>query len=615
MRIQKLLSLLGLGLIALSPNIVTAQGTVTDQYGTEILMDVLPPETQGKVYDTRSVLDSGGGEGPLKVDKLGRFTLGDQGQSQSDEYLVNRMLGVVLLPRPGDVRSDGWPGVEGIWHDFDQFPREVGLVLQNYLGKPVSLSSLDQMVREVIVAYREGDRPVVDVLLPEQDITSGVVQLVVIESQLARVRVEGVDVDTEEFIRAQMRVRKGEVIRGSEVLRDLAWINRSPYRKVDMAYAPGYEFGTTDIILKPTTGRMNWFYVGYEDSGVDFLGPDRLIFGFNWGDVFGDDRSLSYQFTSDLDFEHVRGHSMVYTQNLPWRHWLTVLASYVSVHSDPIALGGGAFLNSDGTNTQLSARYGIPLEGKNNSTREMDFGFDWKSNGNNLEFGGALAGLVANPTANTRVEIFQFSLGYKETIQHKRGVSQFDIRGVYSPGNFNDHNSDAQFTLARFGSSADYFYGNASFEHQHRLREDWSTRLKVTGQVASRNLQASEQLGAGGYDTIRGFDSRIVRGDHGFWGTFELYTPELSIGRISDWENETDSLRFLAFFDAASLGNETLLPGEAGEQQIASVGIGARWKYSDWFTFRMDYGYPIITDNVVGADESGRFHVGATATF
>ncbi len=356
MRIQKLLSLLGLSLIALSPNIVTAQGTVTDQYGTEILMDVLPPETQGKVYDTRTVLDSGGGEGPLKVDKLGRFTLGDQGQSQSDDYLVNTMLGVVLLPRPGDVRSDGWPGVEGIWHDFEQFPREVGLVLQNYLGKPVSLSSLDQMVREVIVAYREGDRPVVDVLLPEQDITSGVVQLVVIESQLARVRVEGVDVDTEEFIRAQMRVRKGEVIRGSEVLRDLAWINRSPYRKVDMAYAPGYEFGTTDIILKPTTGRMNWFYVGYEDSGVDFLGPDRLIFGFNWGDVFGDDRSLSYQFTSDLDFEHVRGHSMVYTQNLPWRHWLTVLASYVSVHSDPIALGGGALLNSDGTNTQLSAR-------------------------------------------------------------------------------------------------------------------------------------------------------------------------------------------------------------------------------------------------------------------
>ena len=617
MRTRKLLHLLGLCLIAQSPAFVGAQQTVTDQYGTEILMDVLPTQTQNKVDSTRRVLQSGGGEGPLEVDKLGRFHLdsgnGLGGTAKSDEYLVNQLLGIVLLPRPGDVRSDGWPGVEGIWHDFDDFPREVGLVLQNYIGKPVSLASLDKMVKEVIVAYREGDRPVVDVLLPEQDITSGVVQLVVIESKLARVRVEGVDTDTEEFIRGQMRVKKGEVIRASDVLRDLAWINRSPYRKVDLAYAPGYEFGTTDIILKSSASRTNWFYVGYEDSGVDFLGPDRLILGFNWGDVFGKDKSLSYQFTSDLDFEHVRGNSLVYTQSLPWRHWITVLASYVEVNSDPIPLAGGTFINSNGNNIQLSGRYGIPLDGKANRSREMDIGFDWKSNGNNLEFGGPLT--VVNPNNRTRVEIFQFSLGYKETIQHKRGVSQFDIRGVWSPGNFNNFNSDSQFALARALSSADYFYGTVTFEHQHRLREDWSTRFKIQGQASTRNLQASEQIGAGGFDTVRGFDSRVVRGDHGFWTTFELYTPELSIGRIADWENETDSLRFLGFFDAASVGNEDLLPGEASYQHLASVGVGARWKYSDWFTFRIDYGYPVVTDNVVAVDESGRFHVGATATF
>ncbi len=56
---------------------VNAQQTVTDQYGTEILMDVLPPTVQNKVYETRSVLDSGGGEGPLQVDKLGRFHIQD----------------------------------------------------------------------------------------------------------------------------------------------------------------------------------------------------------------------------------------------------------------------------------------------------------------------------------------------------------------------------------------------------------------------------------------------------------------------------------------------------------------------------------------------------------
>lgn len=616
MRIQHICGALSGVMVALASFPLSAQQTVTDQYGTEILIDVLPSATQERVYQTQSVLQSGGGQGPIEVDKLGRFNLGGGGRDglgagpSQQEYLVNQLLGVVLLPRPGDVRPDGWPGVEGIWHDFDEFPRPVGLVLQNYIGKPVSLSSLDEMVKEVIVAYREGDRPVVDVLLPEQDITSGVVQLVVIESELARIRVEGVDADTEEFIRSQMRVQKGEVIRASEVLRDLSWINRSPYRKVDLVYAPGYEFGTTDVILKSYQNKSNWFYTGYEDSGTEFLGEDRIIFGFNFGDAFGPDRSISYQYTGDLDFEHVRANSLVYTQSLPWRHWFTVLASYVDIDSAPIPSGGG-FLESEGDNIQLSTRYGIPLDGTANRSREMDFGFDWKSNSNNLEFQSTAL------TTSPRVEIYQFSLGYKETIQGKRGVTQFDIRGFWSPGDFANHNNDFTFQQSRADSSADYFYALASLEHQRRLAEDWSLRLKIQGQVANHNLLASEQLGAGGYDTVRGFEQRIALGDNGFVSNIEIYTPELSFARIYDWETETDSLRFLGFFDAANLSEVDPLPGADNFRQLGSVGAGLRYNYSDWFTFRLDYGLPIFTSNLVDPNENegGRFHLGATATF
>ena len=64
----------------------------------------------------------------------------------------------------------------------------------------------------------------------------------------------------------------------------------------------------------------------------------------------------------------------------------------------------------------------------------------------------------------------------------------------------------------------------------------------------------------------------------------------------------------------AHLGNENLLAGEAESFDIGSVGVGMRWDYSDWFRLRVDYGLPVFTENVV-ADESGRFHIGATATF
>ena len=41
----------------------------------------------------------------------------------------------------------------------------------------------EEMVRQIVIYYRENERPVVDVVVPEQDITSGVIQIVVIEAR------------------------------------------------------------------------------------------------------------------------------------------------------------------------------------------------------------------------------------------------------------------------------------------------------------------------------------------------------------------------------------------------------------------------------------------------
>ena len=113
MRIQRFVS--GFAVLAVTASACSAfgQSTITDQYGTEILVDVLPPQVQTQVQQTKSVLDSGGGEGPIDVDQLGRFDLASAGGRRSsvgtsqDEYLVNQLLGVVLLPSPGEVRLDG----------------------------------------------------------------------------------------------------------------------------------------------------------------------------------------------------------------------------------------------------------------------------------------------------------------------------------------------------------------------------------------------------------------------------------------------------------------------------------------------------------------------------
>ena len=58
-------------------------------------------------------------------------------------------------------------------------------VVKPYLGEPISLLRLNELVRDVIIFYRTNDQPVVDVSIPEQDVTDGVVQIVVTEGRIA----------------------------------------------------------------------------------------------------------------------------------------------------------------------------------------------------------------------------------------------------------------------------------------------------------------------------------------------------------------------------------------------------------------------------------------------
>ncbi len=595
--------------LSVLPGAAQAQRVITDEFGTQYLVDALPSDLQSQVMETQQMMTLGqGGEGPLAVDGRGRFALSpDSSQGLSEEILLENLTGIVLVPTPGEVNPAGVPGVQGIWHDYDDFPIEVGRTLEAYLGRPVSLASLDEMVRETIKSYRTADRPVVDVLLPEQDITEGVVQLVVVESTLGRVRVEGVSADREDYLRGYIRTKKGEILRTSPMQNDLYWLNKSPYRKVDLVYAPGYEFGTTDVILKASESDPVFFYAGYENSGTELLGEDRLLFGAHWGDAFGPDKSISYQLTTDMKFQNLVGHSLIYSGPLPWRHYLTALASYVDVNASVGA--DGETLDIGGENYQGSLRYAIPLPMLLGSiSQELEFGFDYKSSNNNLEFGGA-------EVFDTTTEIYQFSMGYNLLQRDDKGVTQFDLTWFHSPGRLSGLNSDDTFEAARTGASSEYDYVTASIERQQLLREGWYVRARAQGQMTNENLLASEQLGIGGYDTVRGFEQRVTRGDEGLWGSFEIYSPPVSIGEYLNWENETDELRFLAFYDHGVVSNVELLEGEPGEFELQSVGLGLRWYYSDWFRLRVDYGVPIGTSGVDGIDTASRWHVGATANF
>ncbi|MBL9151656.1 MAG: BamA/TamA family outer membrane protein [Verrucomicrobiales bacterium] len=536
---------------------------------------------------------------------------GDLANSDSvDETqpLVSSLGGIRLIPRTQDVSPSGASGVQGIVNDGIMLPPRVATVFESYLGKPMSLASLNQMVRDAIVAYRKSDIPVVDVLVPEQEITSGTLQLVVIEGRLGDVIVENNLYTSTSYLQDQISLQRGDVIRESTLMEDLTWLNRNPFRRVDLVYSPGQEYGTTDIILRTEDVNPLNLYIGYEDSGTDLLGQDRLVTGVNWGGpfFFGPEDILSYQYSTGFDTDaELQGHTGVWTSYLPWRHYITLVGATVS--SDARVIVDGEEIDIGGINRQIGARYAVPLPAVSSFTHELELGFDVKSSNSDLFFNRL-------EVFDTTTEIIQFSLGYNVIQRDRNGMTRLDNEIVWAPGNMTSGNDDETFETQRAESSAEYVYARSRLERTLDLPGSWTLLGRVEGQLSNANLLASETLGAGGYDTVRGFEQRVMRGDNGVVASLELRTPPVSFGQWAGFYNVRDSMVGLVFLDYAYLKSADLLPNEPSHISLGSVGLGIRYQAGENLTVRLDYGWQ-IDESGFDDGEDGRVHIGARASF
>jgi len=303
-------------------------------------------------------------------------------------------------------------------------------------------------------------------------------------------------------------------------------------------------------------------------------------------DLFRLGQQLNYQYTTSGNFDSLRAHSGSYVIPLPWEHTLTFFGSYVDTKGQLPALFGVT-----GRSYQISGRYSIPLPtvslAKVAYKQSVAGGFDYKYNNNSLEFGNA-------PAAGTLYEVDQFVLAYDGAESDPWGRTTLDENLYISPGGLSGENKDAAFSNAHTGATSGYVYNTLVLERQTRLPLKWSLVLRGTLQTSNANLAPSEQLGFGGYDTVRGYDEREVNTDDGFIFTTEVRSPTISIGDWIHLPKIKDQLQFLAFWDYGSGSNHAPLPGETSEIPLSSLGVGLRYTINTYLSIRYDYAFQLL---------------------
>ncbi len=436
--------------------------------------------------------------------------------------LLPALRGLVFVARSSDFHREGVT-TEGVQASGDPMLEMPGFhsLAAAYLGQPLSRRSLNRLTRDVVLYFRKHGRPVVDVLVPEQNISTGTIQILAVEGRLGALRSEGNNWFSAELLASYVRARPGEIIEGGPLLADVAWINQNPFRQVDLVFSRGANEGETDVILRTRDRFPLRVYTGYEDSGNALTGFDRVLAGFNWGNAFGIDQQLNYQLTASPDFRKMVAHSGSYIIPIPrWRDTLTIFGSYAESHPE---IGDGTF-NLKGRTWQVSARYRLPLPVSGTETREFTVGIDFKRSNNNLAFGGTQVFAQEN-------DVIQATAALSLSHPDKYGITSGEFTIAASPGGLTADNHTAAYLAARAYARPDYVYARLDFERTTKLPAQFSWVAGGSAQLASANLLGSEQLGLGGANNLRGYEEREANGDDGFVLVDELHGPPLHLAR------------------------------------------------------------------------------------
>ena len=475
--------------------------------------------------------------------------------------------------------------------------------LTSFIGMPVSQNLLQMFGTVISDWYREHDHPFVDVAFPAgQDITNGIVQVVVTESRAGTITARNNRYFSSGLLTGNVQLQPGQPIGLSQLEADKEWLNQNPFHNINIVAQPGQTPGQTDFVVDTLQEQFPLrAHLGYDNTGLPVLGRDHWTAGLDAGSEYFYDALLSYQYTSNLPLwrsldgtpSSYEMHSGSIIAPLPWHDKLAFSGVYATALPDL-----GPDIGVTGITWQASGRYILSLPVTAVFNQQLQAGFDFKSSNNNILFGGLQ---VSNVTS----QIDQFSADYSFTLRDAIGQTSADGMLVASPGGLSSGNTNDTFNQQQAFAQARYAYARLDATRLTGLpqNDEWvknlgwlggtSSLTHIVGQWASSVLLPTEQLGIGGLDTVPGYNERTANGSVGILLNEELLTPSFGILRHFLPVDPGDQAQLSGFLAYGSVRNQKWEAGTENDHDLMSAGFGVRYNLSHYLNFHFVYGWQL----------------------
>lgn len=457
---------------------------------------------------------------------------------------------------------------------------DIDKLVAPYTGDDKDFSDIQRALEAIEGAYRKQGLGAAEVVIPEQDITGGVVKLQVVEPVINKINVEGNKHFSADNVRRSLpALQEGQLPKLKEVARELDMIEEHPVKRATVLLKTADQ-GKVDANVKVTDDKPLKVFLSADNTGNESTGEVRTAVGLQDSNLTDHDDVLTAQYmTSPGHWSDVKIAGASY--HLPFYKVygsLDVMVGYADVNSGVLQ----DLFTVSGSGTTVGVRYNFNLPKIGEYSHKFSIGQDYRSYNNEVQYQGV--NLVPD------IRVHPTSLTYSGDKRMDGADLTFYLtyaRNLWVGG---VNGSQADFTAARTGATAHYDLWRAGFNYLQLLPKQWQTRLAFNGQYTNDALVSGEQFGFGGMNSVRGFHEREVANDSGFTANAELYTPD--VGPVLPALRNADfHLRWLVFCDYGYAHRNDAQPGEELVERGTSAGIGLRLGWTSHFSLRADLGH------------------------
>jgi hemolysin activation/secretion protein len=253
-----------------------------------------------------------------------------------ETIFIESLRGVITVPDAEQVGHPVPADISGV--DISRTPLlsdpAAAELIGLFVNKPMSFGSADRLCSSLRTWLRSMGENFVAVYVPPQEVTAGIVRVVVQRARLdGELNIEGEKWFSESSYRKAVPLDAGQEIDAATIRAGVERLNGSAWRRVTIAAEPGNDSGTTRLTLRAQEVRPWEVVAGWNNSGTAVTDENRATAGFTWGNAFGRGDTLGYNFSADPELDHSRGHSVNYGTGFESGRSLALFGSWSEIES------------------------------------------------------------------------------------------------------------------------------------------------------------------------------------------------------------------------------------------------------------------------------------------